>query len=43
MQKKYTKSRKPLKNPWDRISLDNWDDGYPYMAYRRPPEEKEAR
>ena len=30
-----------LKNPWDRISLDDWDDGYPYTAYRRPPEGEE--
>ena len=27
-----------LKNPWDSISLDNWDERYPYTAYRRPPE-----
>ena len=27
-----------LKNPWDRISLESWDEGYPYTAYRRPPE-----
>lgn len=30
-----------LKNPWDRIALDNWDERYPYTAYRRPPEGKE--
>ena len=27
-----------LKNPWDSISLENWDAGYPYTAYCRPPE-----
>lgn len=27
-----------FKNPWDSISLENWDEGYPYTAYRRPPE-----
>lgn len=27
-----------LKNPWDSISLENWDERYPYTAYRRPPE-----
>lgn len=27
-----------LKNPWDRISLDDWDSGWPYTAYRRLPE-----
>ena len=30
-----------LKNPWDRIALDNWDERYPYTAYRRPPDGKE--
>ena len=30
-----------LKNPWDRIALDNWDERYPYTAYRRPPEGEE--
>ena len=28
-----------LKNPWDRITLEGWDEGYPYKAYRRRPEE----
>jgi len=28
-----------LKNPWDRITLEEWDEGYPYKAYRRRPEE----
>lgn len=28
-----------LKNPWDRITLEEWDEGYPYKAYRRKPEE----
>lgn len=28
-----------LKNPWDRITLEEWDEGYPYRAYRRKPEE----
>mgnify|MGYP001073318836 CR=1 FL=1 len=28
-----------LVNPWDGITLDGWDDGYPYKAYRRKPEE----
>ena len=27
-----------LKNPWDRICLDDWDTGWPYTAYRCPPE-----
>lgn len=27
-----------LKNPWDRITLEEWDEGYPYKAYRRKPE-----
>ena len=27
-----------LKNPWDRITLEEWDEGYPYRAYRRKPE-----
>ena len=27
-----------LKNPWDCISLEDWDEGHPYTAYRRPPE-----
>lgn len=27
-----------LKNPWGRITLENWDEGYPYKAYRRNPE-----
>ena len=27
-----------FKNPWDSISRENWDEGYPYTAYRRPPE-----
>ena len=27
-----------LKNPWDRITLEEWDEGYPYKAYRRRPE-----
>ena len=31
-----------LKNPWDRIALDNWDERYPYTAYRRPPDGKET-
>ena len=30
-----------FKNPWDSISLENWDEGYPYTAYRRPPEGEE--
>ena len=30
-----------FKNPWDSISLVNWDEGYPYTAYRRPPEGEE--
>lgn len=30
-----------LKNPWDRISLENWDEGYPYTAYRCSLEGKE--
>ena len=30
-----------FKNPWDSISLENWDEGYPYTAYRRPPEKEE--
>ena len=29
-----------LKNPWDRISLENWDEGYPYTAYLRLLEEE---
>lgn len=28
-----------LKNPWDVITLEDWDEGYPYKAYRRKPEE----
>lgn len=28
-----------LKNPWDRITLEEWDEGYQYRAYRRKPEE----
>lgn len=31
-----------LKNPWDRIALDNWDERYPYTDYRRPPDGKET-
>lgn len=30
-----------FKNPWDSISLENCDEGYPYTAYRRPPEKEE--
>ena len=30
-----------FKNPWDSISLENCDEGYPYTAYRRPPEGEE--
>ena len=26
-----------LKNPWDRISLEDWDEGRLFKAYRRPP------
>lgn len=32
-----------LRNPWDSISLESWDEGYPYTAYRRPPDGEEAR
>ena len=30
-----------FKNPGDSISLENCDEGYPYTAYRRPPEKEE--
>lgn len=32
------REERELKNPWDSISLENWDAGYPYTAYCRPPE-----
>ena len=28
-----------LTNPWDSITMEQWDECYPYKAFRRRPEE----